>query len=215
MRSGLIALKLGMTRIYTVGGADRGRDPADALPEIVIPAEPYGRLARLLAKNLPVTIEADIRNTYFPTPPMFNVVGEIPGTDKADEIVMLGGPAWAAEAPGRLQRLAQKLAGHNRVLYINMPLDINTVLKGFDQPEVQKRLRVLAGQAESLVQGEPNVWVLTPRVLGISINWVSSRGAFANFSRAGNASAWRSVRHPDRLLHTLIQAFIACPRQTP
>ena len=44
----------------------------------------------MVAKNLPVTIEADIKNTYTPNPPMFNVVGEIPGTDKADEIVMLG-----------------------------------------------------------------------------------------------------------------------------
>ena len=47
-------------------------------------------MARMIAKNLPVTIEADIKNTYYPNPTMFNVVGEIPGTDKADEIVMLG-----------------------------------------------------------------------------------------------------------------------------
>ena len=44
----------------------------------------------MLAKNVPVTIEADIKNTFYPNPPVFNVVGEIPGTDKADEIVMLG-----------------------------------------------------------------------------------------------------------------------------
>ena len=44
----------------------------------------------MLAKNIPVTIEADIKNTFHPNPPVFNVVGEIPGTDKADEIVMLG-----------------------------------------------------------------------------------------------------------------------------
>ena len=66
-------------------------DPADAPSRaIAIPAEQYGRLARMLAKNLPVTIEADIKNTYTPDPPMFNVVGEIRGTDKADEVVMLG-----------------------------------------------------------------------------------------------------------------------------
>ena len=47
-------------------------------------------MARMLQKNLPVTIEADIKNTYYPNPVMFNVVGEIPGTDKADELVMLG-----------------------------------------------------------------------------------------------------------------------------
>jgi Zn-dependent M28 family amino/carboxypeptidase len=47
-------------------------------------------MGRILEKKMPVTIEADIKNTYFPNPPMFNVVGEIRGTDKADEIVMLG-----------------------------------------------------------------------------------------------------------------------------
>jgi len=75
--------------VYTIGG-NRNADPAATLPSIVIPAEHYGRMARLLAKNLPVTIEAEIRNTYHPNPTMFNVVGEIRGTDKADEIVMLG-----------------------------------------------------------------------------------------------------------------------------
>ncbi len=48
-------------------------------------------MVRILEKNMPVTIEADIKNTFTPNPPMFNVVGEIPGTDKADEVVMLGG----------------------------------------------------------------------------------------------------------------------------
>lgn len=76
--------------VYTIGGGDRQADPAAGLPRIAIPAEQYGRMARMVAKNLPVTIEADIKNTYTPNPPMFNVVGEIPGTDKADEVVMLG-----------------------------------------------------------------------------------------------------------------------------
>jgi carboxypeptidase Q len=75
--------------IYTISGS-RATDPAQSLPTVVIPAEQYGRMARMLQKNLTVTIEADIQNTYYPNPVMFNVVGEIPGTDKADEVVMLG-----------------------------------------------------------------------------------------------------------------------------
>jgi carboxypeptidase Q len=75
--------------IYTIGGS-ASTDPEKSLPAVVIPAEQYGRIARILAKNLPVTIEAEIKNTYYPNPVMFNVVGEIRGTDKADEIVMLG-----------------------------------------------------------------------------------------------------------------------------
>jgi carboxypeptidase Q len=75
--------------IYTIGG-NRSADPATTLPAISIAAEHYGRIARTLAKKIPVTIEADIRNTYYPNPAVFNVVGEITGSDKADEVVLLG-----------------------------------------------------------------------------------------------------------------------------
>jgi hypothetical protein len=75
--------------MYTIGGT-RTNDPAKTLPAIAIAAEQYGRMARALAKNVTVTIEADIKNTFHPDPSLFNVVGEIPGTDKADEVVLLG-----------------------------------------------------------------------------------------------------------------------------
>ena len=76
--------------IYVIGGGDRNAEPTAGLPRISIPAEQYGRLARMVAKNIAVTIEADIKNTYIPNPPMFNIVGEIPGTDLASEVVMIG-----------------------------------------------------------------------------------------------------------------------------
>ncbi|MGE5362383.1 MAG: M20/M25/M40 family metallo-hydrolase [Bacteroidales bacterium] len=77
--------------IYTIGG-NRQADPATTLPGIVIPAEQYGRLGRMLAKKVPVTIEADIKSTYYPNPQLFNVVAEIPGSDPAlaGEVVLLG-----------------------------------------------------------------------------------------------------------------------------
>jgi carboxypeptidase Q len=75
--------------IYLTSGRAES-DPDKTLPSIVIPAEHYGRMARILANGLPVTLEAEIKNTFHPNPALFNVVGEIRGTDKADEIVMLG-----------------------------------------------------------------------------------------------------------------------------
>jgi len=75
--------------IYSVTG-NRNGEPDKTLRTINIPAEQYGRIVRMVEKNQPVTIEADIKSTYYPNPPLFNVVGEIRGTDKADEIVMLG-----------------------------------------------------------------------------------------------------------------------------
>jgi hypothetical protein len=76
--------------LFLSGGANRSADPATQLPDIRVAAEHYNRVARMLQKGVSVTLEADIRNTYHPDPAMFNVVGEIRGTDKADELVMLG-----------------------------------------------------------------------------------------------------------------------------
>jgi hypothetical protein len=88
--AGLLSTSARGHGVYTIGGGDRTTDGTNAIPRITIPAEQYGRLARMVAKNVAVTIEADIKNTYTPNPAMFNVVGEIRGTDKADEVVMLG-----------------------------------------------------------------------------------------------------------------------------
>ncbi len=87
---GLISTQARGHGIYTIGGGNRTADPATLLTTITIPAEQYGRIARMVAKGLAVTLEGDIRNTYHPNPLMFNVVGEIRGTDMADELVMLG-----------------------------------------------------------------------------------------------------------------------------
>jgi carboxypeptidase Q len=79
--------------LFVQGAAAANRQPnADTgLPAIVIAVEHYGRIVRTLQKNMPVTIDLDIRNTFHDADTTsFNVVAEIPGTDKADEVVMLG-----------------------------------------------------------------------------------------------------------------------------
>ena len=76
-----------------LGGNSANRNPQVkdlGLPQIVVAVEHYGRIARTLEKKMPVTIEANIVNTFHDDTSSFNVVAEIPGSDKADEIVMLG-----------------------------------------------------------------------------------------------------------------------------
>jgi Zn-dependent M28 family amino/carboxypeptidase len=90
---GLISAGRGDGGTIFLGGntANRAPNVTDVgLPQIVIAVEHYGRIARTLEKNMPVKIEADIKNTFHNDTSSFNVVGELPGTDKADEIVMLG-----------------------------------------------------------------------------------------------------------------------------
>ncbi len=78
-----------------LGGNSANRQPNVTdlgLPQIVIAIEHYGRMVRTLEKNMPVTIEMDVKNTFHDDPQSFNVVAELPGTDKAlgSEVVMLG-----------------------------------------------------------------------------------------------------------------------------
>ena len=69
------------------------RQPTDAkvLPQVVVSAEHYSRLLRILDKKIPVSLELDVRNRFVDTDlNSMNVIAELPGTDKADEVVMIG-----------------------------------------------------------------------------------------------------------------------------
>jgi carboxypeptidase Q len=76
--------------VFVQGGGSREPDAAPGVPSIVVAVEHYGRIVRALQKEQPVKVDLDIRNTYFDNTVSFNVVADIPGTDKADEIVMIG-----------------------------------------------------------------------------------------------------------------------------
>jgi len=78
---------------------NRNFDVTKAVPTIVMRNEDYGRIARLMAGGSPVEIEATIVNQTYPEGrTQHNVIAEIPGTDKAHEVVMLGGhlDSWHA-----------------------------------------------------------------------------------------------------------------------
>jgi carboxypeptidase Q len=63
-----------------------------AVPTLVMRNEDYGRISRLVADGTPVTLRVNIQNKEYPEgTTAFNAVGEIPGSDKKDEVVMLGG----------------------------------------------------------------------------------------------------------------------------
>jgi carboxypeptidase Q len=71
--------------------SNRTYDPEVAPPTLILRNEDYGRLSRLLLDG-PVELEVDIVNHFYEEgKTAYNVIAEIPGTDKADEVVMLGG----------------------------------------------------------------------------------------------------------------------------
>ena len=78
---------------------NRTFDVRKAVPTVVMRNEDYGRIWRLMGDGHQVVLEFNIVNRVYPEGrTTYNAIAEIPGTDKADEVVMLGGhlDSWHA-----------------------------------------------------------------------------------------------------------------------
>lgn len=65
--------------------------PDAVAAQVVVATEQYNRIARMLDAAVPVMLEMNIANTYHTAEPdSFNIVAEIPGTDRRQEVVIVG-----------------------------------------------------------------------------------------------------------------------------
>jgi carboxypeptidase Q len=86
--------------LFVQGTQNYKLDSQNGVPQLVMSVENFGRIYRLLERKVPVTLDVNVQS-HFETPDggkIFNTVAEIPGTDKKDEIVMVGGhlDSWHA-----------------------------------------------------------------------------------------------------------------------
>jgi hypothetical protein len=76
-------------------------DVSGAVPAFVVQRSDYDRIANLVDRKIPVTLQLTLRSRYLPDDATgYNVVAELPGSDPSlrDEIVMVGGhfDSWSA-----------------------------------------------------------------------------------------------------------------------
>ena len=78
---------------------NRTFDVNKAVPTVVMSNEDFGRITRILTDGTEVTLEFNIVNHVYPEgTTSYNTIAEIPGTEKPDEVIMLGGhlDSWHA-----------------------------------------------------------------------------------------------------------------------
>ena len=88
----LVSAGRGDMGTFNVQGAGTWKkgDP-EGLPTLSMEPEHFGRVARLLERSVPVEIEMDVKAHFIEDDLMqWNTIAEIPGTDKKDEVVMIG-----------------------------------------------------------------------------------------------------------------------------
>jgi len=70
-----------------------GRDPNQPTPPptLVVAHEQYGQIWRNVKRGVPVKLEVEIKNRFYEKDlKAYNTLADLPGTDKADEYVMIG-----------------------------------------------------------------------------------------------------------------------------
>lgn len=202
MQEGAVAIMEGSrgegNGVIFVQGAQAGEDmrAADSptvLPQIVLAAEHYGRIERILQKKLPVTIDLNVQNR-FTTDDLnsLNIVAELPGTDKKDEIVMIGAhfDSWQAGTG----------ATDNGISSATM-MEVMRILKASGlKPRRTIRLGLWTGEEEGLLGSRAYVTEhfadrtkmdLKPEhsKLSVYLNMDNGGGAFRGIYLQGNAAA--------------------------
>lgn len=80
--------------VFVGRGGSWDSNAGNVVPSATIAVEHYNRMVRILERGVPVRVRIDVRTRFHPEAEGrlngFNVLGEIPGTDLRDQIVMLG-----------------------------------------------------------------------------------------------------------------------------
>jgi len=77
--------------VFVQSGGSYKPGETTTIPQLTLASEHWTRIARLLQQKKDVTLELNVTNTFYDDDLMqYDTIAEIPGTDKKDEVVMLG-----------------------------------------------------------------------------------------------------------------------------
>ena len=135
-----------MGTYFTSNGASYATDAKPVLPELEMSAEHLNRITRLAEANKPVELEVEIKTAFNDKDTLqYNVVAEIPGTDKnlKNELVMIGAhlDSWHA-ATGATDNAAGSA----------VMIEVMRILKTLDlKPRRTIRIALWSGEEQGLL----------------------------------------------------------------
>lgn len=112
------------------------------------------------------------------------------------DFIIVGQQAWDVEIGSNCKNIALELSKHNRVLYVNPPLDRITQLRNEDDEKIIKRKRMLRGEENNLIPIHKNLWNLYPDCILESINWIKNHFLFDVINK------WNNIRYAKSILKT-------------
>lgn len=113
---------------------------------------------------------------------------------KNRDFIVIGLQALDSRIGSNCINIAHEFAKHNRVLYVNYPLDRLTKIRERKDPLILKRKRIAKGLEPSLVQVSENMWNLYPDTVLESISQLPFDGLFDFLNKINNRRFARQIQ---------------------
>lgn len=91
---------------------------------------------------------------------------------KGRDIILFPVQPWDQKIGTNTRNMARVMNKGNRILYVNRPLDRITTWRKKNPDMIKARMDSIKGREKSLQEVEPNIWVLNPRVMLESVNFL-------------------------------------------
>src|SRR5450631_1246350 len=130
--------------VFVQSGGSYKQGETTKVPQLTMASEHWSRIARLLQQKKDVTLELNVTNTFYDDDAMqYDTIAEIPGTDRKDEVVMLGAhlDSWHA-GTGATDNGAGSI----------VMMEVVRILKALDiKPRRTIRIGLWSGEEEGLL----------------------------------------------------------------
>ena len=116
------------------------------------------------------------------------------------DIVVIGIQSFDSDIGSNSINIAMEFAKHNRVVYVNYPMDRFTIWRERKSQKMQKRIRIIRGEEESLIKIRDNLWNLYPKTVLESISQIGNVRLFDLLNRINNKRYAREIRRAIEIL---------------
>src|SRR6516225_5159923 len=109
------------------------------------------------------------------------------------DIVVVGLQPWDIKIGSNCKNIALELSRHNRVLYVNAPVDRITRLRQRKEPGMIQRMKIRKS-GKNIVSIGDNLWNLYPKHVIDSINWMPEGALYRAVNRRNNRRLAADIR---------------------
>lgn len=110
------------------------------------------------------------------------------------DFILFGLQPWDIPIGSNCKNIAMEIARHNRVLYVNRPVDRIHYYRHASDPQISARIASIKDGKNVLTQVQPNVTAFNPRVVLESINWLPPGKIYQYLNRRNVEKLAREIK---------------------